>query len=175
MDNYGKLIAPGTIRFERNLPGPIDKVWAYLTESEKRGKWLAKGEMELFEGGEVNLYFLHKELSPLPDSPPEKYKDMEDGHHFTGRILKINPPYLLSFTWGGPSEVTFELAEAEDQRVTLIITHRNLNKATHLLSTASGWHNHLEILIANLEGTTPHAFWKRHAQLEDAYSKLLTV
>lgn len=173
MNNYGKLIAPGVIRFERNLPGPIEKVWAYLTESEKRGKWLAKGEMELFEGGAVNLYFVHKELSPVPDSPPEKYKDMPEVHHQKGTILKVNAPYLLSFTWGDQSEVTFELSETDNQRVKLIITHRNLNRAAQLLSTASGWHCHVEVLIASLEGTTGPAFWKRHTELEDAYSKLL--
>lgn len=30
MDTYGTVIAPNTIRFERLLPGPIERVWAYL-------------------------------------------------------------------------------------------------------------------------------------------------
>ena len=47
MDKYGVVIAPNTIRFERLLPGPIERVWAYLTESEKRAKWLASGAMDL--------------------------------------------------------------------------------------------------------------------------------
>src|SRR5262245_18404599 len=29
----------GAISFMRVLPGPIERVWAYLTEPEKRGKW----------------------------------------------------------------------------------------------------------------------------------------
>ncbi|SMD01814.1 SRPBCC family protein [Pedobacter africanus] len=173
MNNYGKLIAPGVIRFERNLPGPIEKVWAYLTQSEKRGKWLAKGEMELFEGGKVELCFVHSELSPLPDVVPEKYKDMDPCHQQTDTMLKVDVPHLLAFTWGSSSAVTFELSEAENGRVNLVITHRNLSNATELISTASGWHNHLEILLASLEGTTPQPFWKRHTELEDAYSKIL--
>jgi hypothetical protein len=32
---FGVLIEPGTIRFERILPGPIERVWDYLTDSEK--------------------------------------------------------------------------------------------------------------------------------------------
>ncbi|WP_234274916.1 hypothetical protein [Billgrantia zhangzhouensis] len=38
---YGKDIAEDSIRFERLLPGPIERVWAFLTESDKRGLWLA--------------------------------------------------------------------------------------------------------------------------------------
>ena len=37
----GEIIDTQTVRFERLLPGPIERVWAYLTESEKRRKWLA--------------------------------------------------------------------------------------------------------------------------------------
>lgn len=38
---YGEKIAEESIRFERLLPGPIERVWAFLTESDKRGQWLA--------------------------------------------------------------------------------------------------------------------------------------
>jgi len=173
MEKYGSIIAPGTLRLERSLPGPIDKVWAYLTESEKRGKWLAKGDMELFEGGKVDLYFFHQELSPLPDVIPEKYKNMDQGHHFTGTILQVAAPHLLSFTWEGGSEVTFELTEQAD-RVLMVITHHKLgDKKTTLLSVSAGWHNHVGILIANLEGTVPAPFWKTHTELEAIYTKLI--
>jgi len=174
MDTNGKIISPGTIRFERMLPGPIEKVWAYLTESEKRGKWLAKGEMELIEGGKVDLYFLHRELSPVAEVVPEKYKDMENGHHSTGKILKVKPPFLLSFTWGDSlSVVLFELEEKGD-KVLLRLTHSNLgeNKEARI-STAAGWHTHLEILTANLEGSQVEGFWKSHATLENIYSGLV--
>lgn len=173
MEKYGSIIAPGTLRFERSLPGPIDKVWAYLTKSEKRGKWLAKGDMELFEGGKVDLHFKHQELSPLPDEVPEKYNNMEQGHHFTGTILQIAAPHLLSFTWDGGSEVTFELTEQAD-RVLMVITHRKLgDKKSTLISVSSGWHNHVGILIANLEGKVPAPFWKTHTELEAIYSNLV--
>ena len=171
MDKYGTIIAPGTIRFERMLHGSIKEVWAYLTESEKRSKWLAKGEMELFEGGNVSLHFLHEELSPIPDSPPEKYKHMKLGHSFTGKVLKINPPYLLSFSWEGGSEVTFELKEIED-KVLLILTHQKLSEKKTRISVASGWHTHLNILIANLDGEVPSGFWKSYEHIKTIYSSL---
>lgn len=36
VEPYATLPAPATVRIERVLPGPVERVWAYLTESEKR-------------------------------------------------------------------------------------------------------------------------------------------
>ena len=173
MEKQGVMIAADTIRFERRLKGSVKKVWSFLTESDKRGKWLATGEMELFEGGKVNLHFFHQDLSPLAGSPPEKYKNMASGHHFTGTVLKINPPHLLSFTWEDQSEVTFELTE-EGETVLLTVIHRKLaaNKDVRL-SVAGGWHTHLDILIACLEGTTPPNFWSTDARMEEYYATII--
>src|SRR5262245_47251223 len=119
MSEYGMVTEPGTVRFERLLPGPIERVWAYLTESEKRGKWLASGEMELRVGGRVELKFHHADLSPHVEPIPDKYKQYENGHISYGRIIKCEPRHLLSFMWGEESgkdsEVTFELTPHDGQ------------------------------------------------------------
>jgi hypothetical protein len=57
MNESATLIAPATMRLERLLPGPVERVWAYLTESEKRATWLCGGEFELRVGGRVRLEF----------------------------------------------------------------------------------------------------------------------
>jgi len=57
------LIKPSTIRFERLLPGPVERVWAYLTESKKRATWLAAGEFDLRIGGRIELHFDNDKLS----------------------------------------------------------------------------------------------------------------
>ena len=49
-DAYGALIEPTTLKIQRLLPGPIERVWAYLTDSELRRKWLAAGAMEMKVG-----------------------------------------------------------------------------------------------------------------------------
>ena len=49
-DAYGVLTEPATLTIQRMLPGPIERVWAYLTESDLRRKWLAAGEMEMKVG-----------------------------------------------------------------------------------------------------------------------------
>lgn len=84
MDDYCVVTEPGTVRLERVLPGPIEHVWAYLTESEKRGKWLASGQIELRVGGRVELAFHHADLS-AEKTTPDRYKDAE-GYEMRGRV-----------------------------------------------------------------------------------------
>ena len=91
MNEYATRLAPDTIRLERLLPGPIERVWAFLTESDKREKWLAAGNMELRAGGKVELLFAHEKISSEPT--PAKYRDIPMG--FTGRVIRCEPPKLL--------------------------------------------------------------------------------
>lgn len=165
----GIAIDTQTIRIERLLPGPIERAWAWLTESDKRRKWLAAGEMELRVGGEVELVFRHGELSHEP--VPEKYEKYE-GHVMRGRVTRCDPPRLVSFTWpeerGEESEVTFELT-AQNDNVLLVITHRRLADRPMMVSVASGWHAHLGVLIDRLHAREPRGFWSAHAAAEEEY------
>jgi uncharacterized protein YndB with AHSA1/START domain len=155
------------------MKGPIERVWAYLTDSEKRGKWLARGEMELVEGSQFKMHFLHSELSPVTAPLPEKFKSMENGHSFTGTVLRVEAPRLLSFTFEGDSYVTIELEEAKDG-VLLVLTHRKLpDNINARIGMFGGWHTHLHILGANLEGTVPPNFWTLYMQMEERYAKRL--
>ena len=43
LDAHGVLTEPATVEIRRLLPGPVERVWAYLTESELRRQWLAAG------------------------------------------------------------------------------------------------------------------------------------
>lgn len=175
MEDYGNMIESDAIRFERLLPGPIERVWEYLTDSEKRGKWLAKGPMDNFAGGKVTFRFLHAELSPLDDTPSEKYRDMDCGHEFSGTVLTYQPPRLLSFTWGDGSEVTIEL-QTQEHQVLLVLTHRKLAEGKeNRISVASGWHTHLNILRDIAAENTPRSFWEIHSQMELEYEIRLTT
>ena len=174
MEKQGTVPAPGVIRFERRLHCSVLEAWAWLTESEKRGQWLATGEMELVEGGKVNLHFRHNDLSPIPGAPPDKHKNMADGHSFTGTVLRIDPPHLLSFTWDGGSEVIFELQPIAGI-VILTLTHRLLPADKDAqTSVLGGWHTHLEILLHRIDRRTPPNFWSRHTQLEREYAAKLS-
>ena len=158
MTGYPTILSPSEIRFERLLPGPIEKVWAHLTESGKRGEWLASGPMDLRVGGKVALRFKHSELSPNQAPPPEKYRKMdEEGHHAEETITELDPPWRLAFTWGGTSEVVFELTP-KGEKVRLTLSHRKLPNEGERNGAAAGWHCHLTVLVEKLEGRTPPAF-----------------
>ena len=55
MNEYGVVLESGAVRFERLLPGPVERVWSYLTQSEKRGTWLASGQIEPRVWAEIDI------------------------------------------------------------------------------------------------------------------------
>ena len=75
------LVEPGTVRLERLLPGPVERVWAYITESDKRANWLAGGEFDLRVGGKIRLEFDNARLSSEKTPPGEV-----QGHRRTGTV-----------------------------------------------------------------------------------------
>lgn len=165
----GRALDAASVRIERLLPGPIERVWAYLTESDKRAKWLAGGEMALRPGAELALAFRHGELSHEPT--PERWRGV-DGHVNHCRVTRCEPPRLLSFTWpearGEDSEVTFELTPQEDG-VLLVVTHRRLADRAAMVNVAGGWHAHLGLLADHLNGRPPRGFWSAYAVAEKQY------
>ena len=172
MDDHGVVTAPGTLRIERLLPGPIERVWAYITEPEKRRLWLAGGPMALKAGGTAALQFRHAELSPTKEKIPERYKALENGQTVTGTILRCEPPRLLSMTWlhGSTTEVTFELTKKGDD-VLLVVTHKRIDGRGTLIGVSGGWHTHLGILVDRLAGRTPRPFWSVHEALVGGYGE----
>jgi uncharacterized protein YndB with AHSA1/START domain len=168
-DDYGVLTAPGTVQIERLLPGPIERLWAYLTESDKRAQWLAAGDMALQVGGDVALVFRNNELTANDEPAPEKYRAAAGTHHMHGRITACEPPHVLAHTWGDASEVRFELTP-RGQQVLLVVTHTRLPDADNVLSVSAGWHAHLGILRDRLEGREPAGFWATHTRLEAEYA-----
>lgn len=176
--DYGVVTAPDTVRLERLLPGPIERVWSYLTESDKRGQWLAAGEMDLRVGGSVEHVFDNSNLTGHDDAPPPKYAEHGSAMTMHGRITACEPPQLLAYTWGEssgePSHVTFELSRQRD-RVRLVVTQSRLASRDEMISVASGWHVHVGILIDRLNGRQPESFWPAHTRLEAEYEKRIAA
>lgn len=163
-------IAPDAIRFERLLPGPIERVWSFLTDSEKRGRWLCTGEMDLRPGGKVELHFDHTRISHEPT--PAKYRDIQLS--FTGTVVRCEPPRLLEFTWaesiGSESVVLWEL-EARGDQVLFRITHRRIANREELLDIAGGWDVHSGILDDVLHARAPRGFWSAHESRVAEYDR----
>jgi len=180
-DDYGQLIAPDAIRFERLLPGPIERVWAFLVEPDKRARWLADGPMDVVADGEVALHFRNAELSRDDDPAPEKYRDYENSGDMYGRIQRCEPPHFLSFTWcetPGPADEDDSIVEielrSEGDRVRLTLTHRRLHEY-ELLPVSGGWHTHLGVLDDVLSDREPRPFWRSHTRAEAEYAVRLGV
>ena len=172
-DERAQFPAPGEVRIMRTLPGPIERLWSYLTDPEKRSRWFAGGPMELHVGGKLELFFQHKNIAP-DETPPEKYaKVHNEGFKMPGTILRCEPPRVLSYTFDDNSDVTFELTP-QGREVVLVLTHRARGEDLPFLTGyASGWHTHLMLLLAQLEGTATPPFWATHARLKAEYEKLL--
>ncbi len=171
MSDYGVVTEAGTVRFERLLPAPVERVWDYLTDSELRRKWFAGGEMELRPGGSLTLVFRNAELSPVDDEVPEKFRKYE-GFESRGEVVRAEPPRLLVFNWfeesGPPTEVSWEL-EPDGEQTRLTLTHRRLANRAAMVDVSGGWHLHLDVLEDVLGGRTPRPFWARQAALEEQY------
>lgn len=166
---YGVPAEPAAIRLQRLLPGPIDRVWAYLTESDLRRQWLAAGEMQLRVGGKVELVWRNDELAGGAEGRPE---GAPAEHRMETEVLKLEPPRLLAFGWNNGSEVTFEL-EPQGAEVLLTVTHRRLSSRDGLLGVSAGWHAHLDVLASRLAGRTPEPFWRSWSRLREEYDARL--
>lgn len=177
MNNYGQKLTDDSVRFERLLPGPVDKVWRYLTDPAYRSRWLCGGITEMRIGGRVDMDFNNASLSSQPDIPkPEKFADLPEEISFSGVVTQLEAPVLLAHTWvfeGEASEVCYELKPLGDQ-VRLILTHRRLSSSDEMLDVCAGWHTHLDILGEIAAGEPASAYWKRHAKLEAEYEALLS-
>ena len=167
--DYGALIEPATVKIERRLPGPIERVWAYLTQSDLRRQWLAAGDMPMKVGASFELVWRNNELTNPPGTNPF---DGSGEHRMTSRLTGVDPPRKLSFEWGDTGGVTFELEEQGDE-VLLKVIHRRLPDRKMLLLVSTGWHAHLDVLVARMRGEEPDPFWDRFTALRSEYDARL--
>jgi len=171
LDAYGRLTEPTTLTIQRILPGPAERVWAYLTDSELRRRWLAAGDMELKVGATVELVWRNAELTDPPGRRPEGFGEE---HRMTVEITELEPGRRLSITWGSTGGVTFELEES-GKDVLLTVTHRRVEDRGVLLNVSAGWHAHLDILAARVAGRTPTPFWDSWQRLKTEYEQRLSA
>jgi uncharacterized protein YndB with AHSA1/START domain len=167
LDAYGVLTEPATLKIQRLLPGPVERVWAYLTESELRRQWLAAGEMEMNVGAPVELVWRNDELTNPPGQRPTGFSEEQ---RMQSRITELDPPRKLAIAWQGSGDVSFEL-EPRGSEVLLTVIHRRLPDRATTLMIGAGWHMHLDILAARATGKEPEPFWDGWSRLRKEYDK----
>ena len=162
------MVAPRAVRLQRLLPGPIERIWAYLTEGELRRQWLAAGEMQAEAGTSFTLTWRNNELTDPPGTKPDGFGGE---HSMDSTLTEYDPPHRLAFTWGG-GDVAFDLERKGDQ-VLLTVTHRGISDRPNMLMIGAGWHQHLDTLVARASGTEPVPFWDGWTQLRPEYDRLI--
>lgn len=168
-DLRGTLADGNTLRIQRRLPGPIERVWSYLSDSDLRRQWLASGTMNLQPGASFELVWRNDELS---NSAAERPDGFGAESRATCQIIEVEPPRLLRYSWPGVGEVSIELASVGDE-VILTLMHRQLVGERLILNVCAGWHAHLELLGAHLEGRKPPSLWETWKRLRKGYEEQL--
>jgi len=168
-DAWGELIEPTTLRIQRLLPGPIERIWAYLTDSDLRRKWLAAGAMEMKLGAPVEFVWRNDELTDPPSARPDGFPEE---HRMQSRITELDPMRKLSIAWNNSGDVTFEL-EPKGKGVLLTVIHRRLPDRSTMLKVSAGWHMHLDVLVARASGNEPASFWDGWSRLQKEYDRRL--
>ena len=163
-----------TLRFERDLKHPIEKVWDALTNNVRLKDWLAEdGTIELRKGGSVRL----------------------NDHEIDSTIVDLDPPRVIEYGWSGPhwdgGTVRWELSPTASG-TRLELTHRMNTMSPEeiegfkerfpdlpegwdpLPSTLAGWHSILERFVAAVDGTPISDDMDHWRELHEHYKASLT-
>ena len=142
MTDAAQMTKVPAVQFERILPGPIERVWQYLTDTKLLPGWFGHGSIEPRAGGVVNFL---------------------DGH-IRGIVTQWQPPHLLTYTWNvfepgsspdavssyPESYLSFTL-EPRGRDVLLTLSHVPILERFEK-QNAMGWHTFLDMLGAALRG-----------------------
>ena len=178
----GTLVEPTTMRFERLLPGPIERVWEYLTRPELLTTWLSvAASIDVREGGKLELTMDHGDKKGgIPDDVKAKLVDADKiTPKVHGTVTRLVPGRTLAYTWedamsdpdaplSGRSEVTFEL-EPRGADVLLTLTHRRIIPK-FAPQALGGWHTLLDILEARTRNEPGFDFLERFEENLKRYS-----
>lgn len=155
------------LRFERRLAHPVERVWAALTEPAQVEQWLAAAEIDLVEGGRVQLRWLNVD---------------DEGHDTvaTGTITTLEPPHVIEFDTDVHGLLRWEV-RADGAGSVLTFTATVPAPNDYLMMSLAGWHIHLEHLDDALDGRVadwPNWYakhYRRWAELHSEYARYGTL
>jgi uncharacterized protein YndB with AHSA1/START domain len=140
-----------TLTFTRKLAYPREKVWRAVTEPEHLAVWYPQ-----------EIVGERKAGAPLRFVTPGG----DGGDGFEGQMLVFDPPSVMEFTWG-PDLLRIELAaDGAETVLTLTDTFDDVGKAAR---DAAGWHECLERLTGDLDGTPLPALGEPWRKIHPVY------
>lgn len=135
------------VRVTRFFDHPIERVWRAVTEPEHLRTWFpSEVEIDLRPGGAI------------------RFGDFT-GDESGGRVIELEAPRWLTFSWGG-DELQFEL-HPEGSGTRFVLTHL-FDDRPGAASFATGWEICLSALVAHLddvEPPSPSRGTERHEEL----------
>ena len=164
------LTEPATLTIQRLLPGPIERVWAYLTESDLRRQWLAAGEMEMKVGAPVRARLAQRRADRPARPAAGRLRRASTGCR-AGSPSSIRP--ASSPSPGQAAATSPSSWSRKGNEVLLTVIHRRLPDRATLLGVGAGWHMHLDILVARATGTRAGPFWDGWSRLQQEYDRRL--
>ncbi|WP_079125252.1 SRPBCC family protein [Streptomyces lushanensis] len=141
-----------SLRMERRLAHPPERVWAALTDPAVLARWFpSEVAVDLVPGGAMGFRF--------PGDP-------EPG--MTGTVTDVDEPRLFAFTWG-TDHLRWTIApDGEGSLLTLVHTFGDRPGAA---SFASGWHLCVAALDRLLGGAPVGTGGDRGGELHESYLK----
>lgn len=160
-DRIGTLDITGdhaTIRFVRRLSLPVDRVWAAITESDKRAAWFGETSIDGRVGGTIDM---------IPAGTP----GTSERKRVTGSIRAWETPHVLEHDWRQSvvedGIVRYELAGDGDGTY-LTFTHSGLS-VDNARGFIPGTHAFLDRLDAYLSGDSIPDWNERYQQVAPEY------
>jgi uncharacterized protein YndB with AHSA1/START domain len=152
-----------TIRFERIVGHPVEKVWEAITVPEKIAQWLSSNiekpgtSINLQLGGKIRLQY----MMALPE----------------GVITGLVNCQLLEITWSPQHITRWELFKEGRKKCRIVFTE-SLNEPLAMHGIV-GYHAYLDLLIHVLDGgIVPADFLNEYATISrttyEAYTELFT-
>src|SRR3984885_5431528 len=127
------------LTFTRRLAHPREKVWRAVTEPEHLAVWYPQEIVGERKAGAPLRFVSHG----------------DSGDGFDGQMLVFDPPAVMEFTWG-TDLLRIELAA--DGAGTVLTLTDTFDDPGEAARDAAGWHECLDLLAADLDGT-PRPEW----------------
>jgi uncharacterized protein YndB with AHSA1/START domain len=134
-----------TLRFERRLAHPVEKVWKAITDPAELTHWFPQDVEGTFTPG-GKLRFVFRGDPPVLDG-----KVIED---FKGEVLELDPPRVIAYSWAGD---ILRWTLTPDGDGCLLVFTDTIDDRGKAARDGAGWHVCLEALDSLLAGTPPPA------------------
>lgn len=116
------------LRYQVELAAPLDRVWHAWSTAEGLAAWLClRASVEATVGGAYELFWNPDASRPESDST------------IGCRILALDPPRLLRFTWRGSDDVADVMNVPGAPTTQVQVELVPAGKGTHLEVVHSGW------------------------------------